>query len=395
MPKSPWPPFVCRLVALSIFVSPIVLAAQIPGVFDPVGEEVKKRTGLKKTEDDIKKNDPTGITKAPDAVAPVVRQVAGGTETTVRNFAGGTLKTLETGAGQGVKNIVNAGNTVVITYEKTWKNIGDQTPRTLQDTADAAQALVRFGRKQIEGEKEGINRGQNRLNEGKPVDAVWSNGVEHAQRTEQNFGEAARTSRVINAAASTAAAVYGGPAGAAAYAAWYTYRTTGDANEALRAGILAAVTYEAGSVANMPTGTAGELLQKAAFTGAVGGIAVAAAGGTEADVRDAFLRSAGAVLIQAGTDELKAYSPNARNAVEAVQCVSTMDVDCFSGMTYVRDAKRKVSYVAGQPKLEKLISKEVGRWTGTNFNTPNGKRLRQILKVSKLPNSEVIPLSTQ
>src|ERR1700757_2916104 len=108
---------------------------------------------------------------------------------------------------------------------------------------------------------------------------MWGLATEPAQSGEENFAKATQESEVINAAAGSAAAVYGGPAGAAAYAAWSTYRRTGNADMALRAGILAGGTSQLGSsVAKMPAGTTGEIIKKAAVAGAAGGISVAAAG---------------------------------------------------------------------------------------------------------------------
>jgi hypothetical protein len=101
-------------------------------------------------------------------------------------------------------------------------------------------------------------RAEKRLREGKVVDSMWGLATEPLQSSEENFAKATQESEVINAAAGTAAAVYGGPAGAAAYAAWSTYRRTGNADIALRAGILAAVTSQMGtSVAKSDKGTQG------------------------------------------------------------------------------------------------------------------------------------------
>ena len=55
---------------------------------------------------------------------------------------------------------------------------------------------------------------------------------------------------------------------------------------------------------------------------------MAAAGGDEQAIKDGFLKSAGAVLVQGGSDKLKAYSPKAKDAYETVQCISARDVDC-------------------------------------------------------------------
>jgi len=194
------------------------------------------------------------------------------------------------------------------------------------------------------------------------------------------------------------ATAYGGPAGAAAYAAWYTYRATGDANLALKAGVFSIVTsYAGGSVANMPAGTAGEVLKKAAVTGAVAGIAAAAAGGDEKSVTDAVLTSGGAVLVQGASDQLKAYSPKAENAIQTVQCISARDVDCLSNTTYAKDAKGKLLYdkATGEPYIDpaKLDPKQyIGQWTGIDPNSAEGKMNQIVTTISKIPQTQSIPI---
>jgi hypothetical protein len=192
--------------------------------------------------------------------------------------------------------------------------------------------------------------------------------------------KAAQESAVINAAAQTAAAVYGGPAGAAAYAAWYTYRATGDANLALKAGVLSALTSAGGSVANTPSGTVVEVVKKAAVAGAVGGVATAAAGGDANAVKNAFLKSGSAVLVQGASDQLEAYSPNAQNAFQTTQCISARDVDCLSNTTYVRDVTGKILCDKNdRPRIDnaKLDPKQyVGEWTGIDPNSIEAKKWR-------------------
>ncbi|WP_244510670.1 hypothetical protein [Microvirga guangxiensis] len=86
-----------------------------------------------------------------------------------------------------------------------------------------------------------------------------------------------------------AASTYGGPAGAAAFAAWYTNKKTGDLDHAIRGGVIAgAASAGYANTSAMPSGTVGEVAKKALFTGAVGGVAFAAAGGNDAAVCDAF-----------------------------------------------------------------------------------------------------------
>jgi hypothetical protein len=166
---------------------------------------------------------------------------------------------------------------------------------------------------------------------------------------------------------------------------------------ALRAGLLAALYSETGSVVgDMPSDTAGEVIKKAAVAGAAGGISVAAAGGDEKAIKEGFLKSAGAVLVQGGSDQLKAYSPEAKDAYDTVQCITARDVNCVSNTTWARSAKGKILRGGdGKPIVDpdKLDPDEyVGKWTGLNPNSPEGKKYDFITQVSKLPKMEAIPI---
>ena len=341
-------------------------------------------------------------------VSRTVQQVGGDTITTIQKNNNDTVKVLQTTAGDTVTTFQKAGSDsvttfqkgvkdVTATYVKGWRDTAEETKRSFQETVDAGQAVVRYTQRQIESQRDALNNAQKRVREGKVVDAMWGASVEPLQSTEKNFAKATQESAVINTAAQTAAASYGGPAGAAAYAAWSTYRATGDANLALRAGVLSAITSQTGgTVASMPSGTAGQLLKKAAVAGAIGGLSVAAAGGDEHAVQEAFLKSGGTVLIQGGSEKLGAYSPKTRDAIQAVQCISAKDVDCLSNTTYVLDAKGKILYDKnGKPRIDpqKLNpAHSIGEWSGIGPNSAEGKRTALITDISKIPNMQAIPI---
>lgn len=316
---------------------------------------------------------------------------------TLQKAGGDTITTVVKAGGDSVKTIAKGAGDTTATYIKGWRDSAEQARRSFKDTVDAGQAAVHYTENQARSQRAVIENSSKRLREGKVVDAMWGLATEPMQSTEKNFAQATQESAVINAAAGSAAAIYGGPAGAAAYAAWSTYRRTGNADLALRAGILAAVTSQMGSsVASMPAGTSGEILKKAAMTGAAGGISVAAAGGDEQSIRDGFLKSAGAVLIQGGSDQLKAYSPKLKDAYDTVQCISARNVDCLSNTTWARDAKGRILYDQnGKPRIAPgtLDPKQyIGKWTGLDPNSIEGKKNEFITRISKLPKSDVIPL---
>jgi hypothetical protein len=328
----------------------------------------------------------------------ITLQKAGGdTILTLQKAGGDTIETVVKAGGDSVTTIAKAAGDTTATYIKGWRDSADQAQRSFKDTVDAGQAAVHYTENQLKSQRTAIENANKRLRDGKVVDAMWGLATEPMQSTEKNFAQATQESTVINTAAGSAAAIYGGPAGAAAYAAWATYRRTGNADLAFRAGILAAVTSQMGSsVASMPAGTTGEILKKAAMAGAAGGISVAAAGGDEQSIKEGFLKSAGAVLIQGGSNQLKAYSPKLKDAYDTVQCISARDVDCLSNTTWARNAKGKILYdQQGKPRIDptKLDPKQyLGKWTGLDPNSVEGKKNEFITRISKLPKSAVIPL---
>lgn len=326
-----------------------------------------------------------------------LQTAAGDSVRTLEKAGGDTVTSVKKAGSDSVKTITKAAGDATASYVKGWRDVGDQSKRSFKDVIDAGKAAARFAENQAKSEGTATIKAQKRLRDGKIIDSIWGLGTEPAKSAEENFAKATEESDLLNTAAASAAAVYGGPAGAAAYAAWSTYRRTGDANLALRAGIIAGVTSEMGSsTAALPAGTTGEIVKKAALAGAAGGIAVAAAGGDEQAIKDGFLKSAGAVLIQAGNDKLKAYSPKLKDAYDTVQCISARDVDCLSNTTWARDAKGKMLYDAnGKPRVDTSAldrQQYVGKWTGLDPNSDEGKKNAFITQTSKLPDTEAIPL---
>jgi len=333
------------------------------------------------------------VQKFGDDTLATFQKTGGDTIRTLQRAAGDTFATTQKAANDSITTTYKAAGDATATYVKGWRDSYEQEKKSFNDAVDAEKAASHFVENQGKSLDNARRIAEKRLRDGKVVDSMWGLYTEPLQSSEENFAKATQESKVVNAAAATAAAVYRGPAGAAAYAAWSTYRQTGNADMALRAGLLAAVTSEAGSsVAAMPSGTTGEIIRKAAVAGAAGGISVAAAGGDEQAIKDGFLKSAGAVLVQGGSDQLKAYSPEAKDAYDTVQCISARDVDCVSNTTWARSAKGKILTGGdGKPVVDpdKLDPNEyVGKWTELNPDSPEGF----ITQVSKLPKMEAIPI---
>ncbi|MER8977911.1 hypothetical protein [Mesorhizobium sp. M0870] len=338
-----------------------------------------------------------------------VQQLGGDTLTTIQKAAGDTVRTLQQANGDVFATVQQAGKDAITTtykaagdaaatYVKAWRDVGEQGKRSFDDAVDAGKAVGHFVEHQAKADVDAANSAVKRVQDGKVVDAMWGLGTEPLKSGEENFAKATQESKVINAAAAAAATAYGGPAGAAAYAAWSTYRQTGNADMALRAGLLAAVTSQTGSsIGQMPTGTTGEIIKKAAMAGAAGGVAVAAAGGDEQAIKDGFLKSAGAVLVQGGTDKLKAFSPEAKDAYDTVQCISARDVDCLSNTTWARDAQGKIlnDEKTGKPRIDtSQIDPDnyIGKWSQFDPQSVEGQVNAIIAQTSKLPKTEAIPI---
>jgi hypothetical protein len=385
---------------------PCLVAGLIPGVRTPIVDDVvdeARRRGVpvpdvgKAVEDAVIRNIPgakeasKSVEKLGNDVLSTVKTTAHDTIRELQKTSGDVFTTIERAHEDGARTVLKAAKDIEATYRKAWHDTAKQTVRSLNDAADAAKAIQRFQSREFGNQLSAAQKAAKQLRDGKVIDAMWTASVEKAHGTEDNFFKATQESAVINAAAQAAAATYGGPGGAAAYAAWATYKATGDVNMALRAGALAALqTQTGGGVNSMPTGTVGEVLKKSAMAGAMGGIAVAAAGGDEKAVKDAFLRSAGNVLVQAGQDQVQNYSPVGKQALDTVQCISAKDTECFSKLSYVKNAKGSI---LKELKTEKLDpSQKVGKWSQLDPNSAEGKTAAVIARVSKLPKSDVIPM---
>ncbi|MGB3251654.1 hypothetical protein [Buttiauxella gaviniae] len=301
-------------------------------------------------------------------------------------------------ANNSVTTVVKGVTDIAATYVKAWNDIGNQAKRSFNDLTEAAKAVADFAVKDTRAQFDILQNSANQLQEGKIIDAMWSSGVSPLHSTEKNFFEATQKSSILDMAANYAASVYGGPAGAAAYAAWKTLQLTGDVNLAFRMGLVAAIQQQGGKIIDgMPGATVSDVVKKAAIAGAVGGIAVAAAGGNEKAITDSFLKSSGNVLVQNAQDSVKAVMNNNSDitaAVQVVGCISAKNVNCLSDVPYVTDAAGKLTEQVA-PSLTDLKSKAdevVGTWTALQNNAE--KQAADIMTlIPKLPDTNIIPLA--
>jgi hypothetical protein len=146
------------------------------------------------------------------------------------------------------------------------------------------------------------------------------------------LAKAAQESDLVRVAGQIAAAAYGGPGGAAAYAAWLTYSQTKDVGLALRVGaITGAAAYATGSLGKIPNTNAagaiqsGAIAEKTIMAGAIGGVAVAAAGGDKQALQEGFLKAGGAMLVQSVYEVETKHPLDARASKGEAYCMAAVD----------------------------------------------------------------------
>lgn len=348
-----------RPLAISVALASSVLqgtgAFACGGMFDVlcnIGDEAK-RVGARGRQD---------IENAGTQLDQLGRSLTGVTKQTFDNVVSNLRK-----AGSDISNNLNkAVDDTVRTYAKA-----------VNDVMDAEKATLRFVQRQVEGTPAMLQHAADRAQQGKVFDAVWHLGTEPFQQTSENASKLAQESDLAREAGAAAAGFYGGPAGSAAYAAWYAYSQNKDANMALRVGLMAGASRYAGSLSAMPTDTVGEVMKKAVVTGALGGLSVAAAGGDQKAVENAFLRSGSMVLVQSAQAYVNEQVVNPAIAEVDQYCTSATGYDCSHVLPEIeKDARGQVKRDAeGNALLSKARLLEWRRDLGTwNAEDPNRAR---------------------
>jgi hypothetical protein len=264
------------------------------------------------------------IQKFGDETLTTISKTGEGAFRALQKVNGDAMATLEKAGKDTVTTVSKAGKDVVMNYVKGWRDVGEQSRVSFDDAVEAGEAAIRYSKRTIDAQYTALSSAERRLREGKAIDAVWGMAIEPLQAQEDNFFKATQESKIIAQAAATAAATYGGPGGAAAFAAWSTYRSTGDANLALRVGIISGLSSQlsAGQTTLPANSPLTDVAKRTALAGAAGGIAVASQGGDEDAIKNGFMKSAGNVLIQYGKDSISSFDPKAADGVRLVECIS-------------------------------------------------------------------------
>lgn len=234
------------------------------------------------------------------------------------------------------------------------------------DICDALNATVKYVEATIVDTGDIIANTAKRIEEGKILDAMWHLAVDPLNAQQENAAEAAAKSSVLRAVGQVAAGVYGGPGGAAAYAAWLTYNMTdGNLELALRAGAISGATAYAMSQISDVQGIEAikgvkidAIAQRAALSGAIAGMAVAASGGSEADINNAVTAGIVMAVIRDGYKELTTtrLEDNLKASTGEPYCLAAnpnSGLDCLPPPeAYLRNADGSIKYRGVEPEID-------------------------------------------
>lgn len=292
------------------------------------------------------------------------------------------------------ETIAKAGTDTRVAVAKAGTDTRAATVQAIQDVGTAGATIGKFVEREIKGLGKDVSDAAKRVQEGKIIDAIWHLSVDPLKNTEHNAALATQESNIVRTVGQVAATAYGGPGGAAAYAAWYTYRATGNVDLALRVALITGAASAGFSAAGqLPTDTVGQLTQKAIVTGAIGGVAVAAAGGDAAAVRDGFLLSGGMVLVQAGYEKVTDHQIDGRASKGEAYCMATVGAKCSPPKSaYINDSNGNIQFDKnGDPLVDVTktdpLRPHVGTWSKEN-DTPwlgAGERSASMTAASRIP----------
>lgn len=263
----------------------------------------------------------------PQVIKDIVKEAEKGPRlvaTTVDKAVKDVAATVKKAFDDGVRTVAKAADDVAKNVDKAGKDTAAEAGRFGREVETAGRALVHHVENTTKGHITASQRAIQQVREGKVIDAIWHAGLAPIQISEKSASEAVLESSYLRAVGQIVATTYGGPAGAAAYTAWLTFKQTGDASLALRVGLLSGASAYAFSSASQIDGS----VKKAIVTGAIGGLGVAAAGGDENAVREAFLMAGGMVLIQDGFREYTTHDADPSPSKGEAYCISAASTDC-------------------------------------------------------------------
>lgn len=336
-------------------------------------------------------------TKTPKIPDPVktVGDVINSTGKTLGEVTGNVVRVTGDALHDTGKTIEIAHSNTATAIRKAGDDTGAEVRRAGKNIEEAAVAIRKYTERTVKGYTESLTDAERRVREGKVLDVLFHLAIDPIRNDEKNLALATQESTLVDATARTAASVYGGPQGAAAYAAWSTYRRTGDADLAIRVGIITGLASKGFEVTGeMPVGNNWDIAKKAAITGSIGGVAVAASGGDEAAIRDAFLMAGGMVLVKDGYKKYTGLDFDPTGADGPAYCMKgdpRLNPECAPPLEALKlNEDGSIFYDnKGNPEVDfsKLDKKRffVGEWskpgeTG-NFKLDNSKFMGSVARI--------------
>lgn len=290
-----------------------------------------------------------------------VRNTLKKAERDVRRESGKVSHNVVYEVGKGAQNLATEMNVGL-------KNLENESIRVGPHIVDLGQALANFTTRTVSGYGRVIEDANRRLLQGKLGDALFHLALDPLRNEEKNLFKATQECGWIKSIGAIAAAAYGGPGGAAGYAAWQVYRSTdGNAELALRAGLLAGFSYMGNTeLGQLKMTEEFALVKKSVMAGALGGLAIAAAGGSDKDVMNGFILAGGMVIIQDGYKEATGQKLDARAPTADSYCATpdSQGCDIFKDAYYTDEKGRlRINYSKLNPRAA-----YVGEGYMPNFN---------------------------
>lgn len=309
----------------------------------------------------------------------------------VDDVLGGALKASEGAVKGGLNLSEDAVRAVGKAHEEAFRKVRQEAGNGVENLGEALQSIGYFADRQLRAQRDALKDASRRVRQGRVTDALWHAAVDPLEAVERNAARAAQESSVLNTLGQVAANAYGGPGGAAAYAAWFTYRQTGDADLALRVGVITGTTSAAMvGVDSMDPG-----VKKTVLAGAIGGTAVAASGGNEAAIRDGFLLAGGMVVVRDEYRQLTTRGLDARHSQGDPYC---MKADPRGGANCLAPAEAYQRDAAGNPIGEPDVRKvphrapHVGEWANAGEARWAQETGLPMQAVSKVPGMNAMAL---
>lgn len=209
----------------------------------------------------------------------------------------------------GVQNIIREHERFIDdlgkNVEKAVQDVGKELERGVHNVGDAVEAAANFCDNQFKSYGQILDDAQKRVLEGKIVDALWHLSTDHFKHTEENAAIAFMESSLLTSIASSVVSIYGAPYGGAAFAAWLTYKRTGDLGLVLKTAAITYLTQESlkgaksiglDKTTGIHSSSVTDIAKRTLVTSAIGAAAIAASGGSEKDIIDGFLKGTAMIV---------------------------------------------------------------------------------------------------